>query len=76
MSCDSLVRLWVAEGFVQSKEKNTPEMVAEGNLMELIHRNMLEVVESDELGRVNTCKMHDIVRELAISVAKEEKFAS
>ncbi|KAK1646527.1 hypothetical protein QYE76_064332 [Lolium multiflorum] len=73
---DSLVRLWVAEGFVQSKEKNTPEMVAEGNLMELIHRNMLEVVENDELGRVSTCKMHDIVRELAISVAKEERFAS
>ncbi|CAM0874890.1 unnamed protein product [Alopecurus aequalis] len=76
MSRDSLVRLWVAEGFVQGKEKNTPEMVAEGNLMELIHRNMLEVVENDELGRVNTCKMHDIVRELAISVAKEERFAS
>ncbi|CAM0874888.1 unnamed protein product [Alopecurus aequalis] len=76
MSRDSLVRLWVAEGFVQSKEKNTPEMVAEGNLMELIHRNMLEVVENDELGRVTTCKMHDIVRELAISVAKEERFAS
>uniref|UniRef100_A0ACD6A277 Uncharacterized protein n=1 Tax=Avena sativa TaxID=4498 RepID=A0ACD6A277_AVESA len=76
MSRDSLVRLWVAEGFVLSKDKNTPEMVAEGNLMELIHRNMLEVVENDELGRVNTCKMHDIVRELAISVAKEERFAS
>jgi hypothetical protein len=25
---------------------------------------------------LSTCKMHDIVRELAISVAKEEKFAS
>ncbi|KAK1646520.1 hypothetical protein QYE76_064325 [Lolium multiflorum] len=76
MSRDSLVRLWVAEGFVLGKDKNTPEMVAEGNLMELIHRNMLEVVENDELGRVTTCKMHDIVRELAISVAKEERFAS
>ncbi|XP_044980496.1 disease resistance protein RPM1-like [Hordeum vulgare subsp. vulgare] len=76
MSRESLVRLWVAEGFVVRKEKNTPEMVAEGNLMELIHRNMLEVVENDELGRVNTCKMHDIVRELAIIVAKEERFAS
>ncbi|KAF7043703.1 hypothetical protein CFC21_053027 [Triticum aestivum] len=76
MPRDSLVRLWVAEGFVVSKEKNTPEVVAEGNLMELIHRNMLEVVETDELGRVSTCKMHDIVRELAISVAKEERFAS
>uniref|UniRef100_A0A453D1S6 Disease resistance protein RPM1 n=1 Tax=Aegilops tauschii subsp. strangulata TaxID=200361 RepID=A0A453D1S6_AEGTS len=76
MSRDTLVRLWVAEGFVPSKGKNTPEMVAEGNLMELVHRNMLEVVEYDELGRVSVCKMHDIMRELASSVAKEERFAS
>ncbi|XP_062197520.1 disease resistance protein RPM1-like [Phragmites australis] len=76
MSRESLVRLWVAEGFVLSKEKNTPEEVAEGNLMELIHRNMLEVVDYDELGRVSTCKMHDIMRDLALSVAKEEKFDS
>ncbi|CAN6371417.1 unnamed protein product [Urochloa humidicola] len=74
MSRESLVRLWVAEGFVLSKEKSTPEEVAEGNLMELIHRNMLEVVDYDELGRVSTCKMHDIMRDLALSVAKEEKF--
>ncbi|KAJ1275266.1 hypothetical protein BS78_05G123400 [Paspalum vaginatum] len=88
MSRESLVRMWVAEGFVLTKEKkaredvsegnlmelNTREDVAEGNLMELIHRNMLEVVEYDELGRVNTFKMHDIMRELAISVAKDEKF--
>ncbi|OEL37020.1 hypothetical protein BAE44_0001961 [Dichanthelium oligosanthes] len=76
MSRESLVRLWVAEGFVLSKERNTPEEVAEGNLMELIHRNMLEVVDYDELGRVSTCKMHDIMRDLALSVAKEEKFGS
>nr|UBY06914.1 NBS-LRR disease resistance protein [Dasypyrum villosum] len=76
MSCDSLVRLWVAEGFVLTKEENTPEVVAEGILIELIHRKMLEVAETDELGRVNACKMHDIARELAISVAKEERFAS
>ncbi|CAO2148399.1 unnamed protein product [Urochloa humidicola] len=74
MSRESLVWLWVAEGFVLSKEKSTPEEVAEGNLMELIHRNMLEVVDYDELGRVSTCKMHDIMRDLALSVAKEEKF--
>ena len=70
------MRLWVAVGFVLSKEKNTPEEVAEGNLMELIHRNMLGVVDYDELGRVSTCKMHDIMRDLALCVAKEEKFGS
>lgn len=76
MSRESLVRLWVAEGFVVRKDGNKPEDVAEGNLMELIHRNMLEVVENDELSRVSTCKMHDIVRNLALDVAKEEMFGS
>uniref|UniRef100_A0A0D9XQI4 Disease resistance protein RPM1 n=1 Tax=Leersia perrieri TaxID=77586 RepID=A0A0D9XQI4_9ORYZ len=76
MSKETLVRLWVAEGFVQGKDGSEPEDVAEGNLMELISRNMLEVVESDELSRVSTCKMHDIVRDLALIVAKEEMFGS
>lgn len=76
MSRETLVRLWVAEGFAEKKDSSEPEDVAEGNLMELIRRKMLEVVESDELGRVNTCKMHDIVRDLALSVAKEEMFGT
>lgn len=73
---ESLVRLWVAEGFALSKENNTAEEVAEGNLMELIHRNMLVVVENDEQGRVSTCTMHDVVRDLALVVAKEERFGT
>lgn len=73
---ESLVRLWVAEGFALSKENNTAEEVAEGNLMELIHRNMLVVMENDEHGRVSTCTMHDIVRDLALAVAKEERFGT
>jgi disease resistance protein RPM1 len=73
---DSLVRQWVAEGFAVATENNTPEDVAELNLMELINRNMLQVVDYDELRRVSTCKMHDIVRDLALSTAKKEKFGS
>ncbi|CAD6257503.1 unnamed protein product [Miscanthus lutarioriparius] len=76
MSRETLVRLWVAEGFVLCKENYTLEGVAEGKLMELINRNMLEVVDYDELRRVSTCKMHHIMRDLALCVAKEEKFGS
>lgn len=76
MSRESLVRLWVAEGFAVRKEQSTPEEMAERYLRELIHRNMLEVAENDELGRVSTCKMHDIMRDLALSIAKEERFGS
>ncbi|XP_047089805.1 disease resistance protein RPM1-like [Lolium rigidum] len=76
MSRENLVRLWVAEGFVLSKENSTPEEVAERNLMELIHRNLLIVKETDELGRVSSCMMHDIVRDLALCIAREERFVS
>ncbi|CAO2141334.1 unnamed protein product [Urochloa humidicola] len=76
LSRESLVRLWVAEGFAVPKEQSTAEEVAEGYLRELIQRNMLEAVETDELGRVSTCKMHDLVRDLALSIAKEHKFGS
>ncbi|GJN13516.1 hypothetical protein PR202_gb00229 [Eleusine coracana subsp. coracana] len=76
ISRESLVRLWVAEGFVMSKGKSTAEEVAEGNLMELLQRNMLVIKENDEQGRVNTCMMHDIVRDLALEIAEEERFGT
>ncbi|TVU02206.1 hypothetical protein EJB05_52302 [Eragrostis curvula] len=73
---ESLVRLWVAEGFAVRKEESTAEEMADRYLRELIQRNMLEAVENDELGRVSTCKMHDIIRDLALNIAKEQKFGS
>jgi disease resistance protein RPM1 len=68
--------MWVAEGFAIKKDSVTAEEVAEFNLLELIGRYMLEVVERDELSRVTTCKMHDIVRVFALDIAKEEMFGS
>ncbi|KAK8461994.1 hypothetical protein SEVIR_1G125600v4 [Setaria viridis] len=76
MSRETLVRQWVAEGFVVANQHNKLEDVAELNLMKLITRNMLQVVDYDEVGRVSTCKMHDIVRDLALTAAKDEKFGS
>lgn len=76
LSRENLVRLWIAEGFVVKKGDSTLEEVAEGYLMELVHRNMLQLVDNDELGRVKTCRMHDILRELALSISKEEMFGT
>ncbi|XP_058113365.1 disease resistance protein RPM1-like [Magnolia sinica] len=69
-----LIRLWVAEGFVEERGKITMEAAAEDFLKELIYRNMLQVVETNLFGRVKTCRMHDIVREVALSLCDEEKF--
>ncbi|XP_020536941.1 disease resistance protein RPM1 isoform X2 [Jatropha curcas] len=69
-----LIRLWIAEGFVQQVNRITPEEVAENYLMELIARSMLQVVLQNQSGRPKACKMHDILRELALSISEREKF--
>ncbi|KAL4594282.1 hypothetical protein ACB092_12G009600 [Castanea dentata] len=58
-----LIKLWMAEGFE----------VAESYLLELIFRSMLQVVKRNEFGRPRRCKMHDILRELALSISEREK---
>ncbi|XP_040382900.1 disease resistance protein RPM1-like [Oryza brachyantha] len=69
-----LVRLWVAEGFIVEKGESTMEEVAEGYLKELVHRNMLQLVQRNSFGRIKTFKMHDIVRDLAVDLCRRECF--
>ncbi|XP_072973469.1 disease resistance protein RPM1-like isoform X2 [Typha angustifolia] len=71
-----LIRLWVAEGLVASKSTKTLEEVAEEYLNELIDRCLLQVVERNDFGRVKSCQMHDLVRELAISISAKENFCT
>ncbi|KAL7249324.1 hypothetical protein ACSBR1_011473 [Camellia fascicularis] len=47
-----LIRLWVAEGFVESKAGMTIEEVAEGYLNELINRSLVQVAEMRDDRRV------------------------
>lgn len=69
-----LIRLWVAEGFVEERDRLTMEEVAEVYLKELLCRNMLQVNKTNHFGRVKAIRMHDLMRELALSICKEEKF--
>ncbi|ONH89684.1 hypothetical protein PRUPE_8G009400 [Prunus persica] len=71
-----LIRLWIAEGFVQDGKGATPEEVAESYLMQLIFRSMLQVVQRNESGRPKACKMHDLMLELALSKSEKEKFGA
>ena len=65
----TLVRMWVAEGIVSKED------VGEGYLAELIERCMIQVGRTSSYdGRVKTCQMHDLMRDLCLSKAKEENF--
>ncbi|XP_021802087.1 disease resistance protein RPM1-like [Prunus avium] len=68
-----LIRLWIAEGFVEHVKGVTPEEVAKSYIMELVFRNMLQEMYRDYHP---ACKMHDLLREIALSIAKKEKFCA
>uniref|UniRef100_J3MQG2 NB-ARC domain-containing protein n=1 Tax=Oryza brachyantha TaxID=4533 RepID=J3MQG2_ORYBR len=69
-----LVRLWVAEDLIKPEKRRTVEEIAEEYLNELIDRCMLQVVERKHFRKVKEFQMHDIVRELAISISEKETF--
>ncbi|XP_077212975.1 disease resistance protein RPM1-like [Tasmannia lanceolata] len=70
-----LIRLWVAEGFVEERRGLTMEEAAAHYLNELIFRSMLQVAKETLDGRVKECRMHDLMRELALSTSKKEGFS-
>ncbi|CAL4989074.1 unnamed protein product [Urochloa decumbens] len=64
-----LIMHWAAAGFIKEKDNKTLEEVAEGYLNELVNRSLLQVVKKNEFGRVKRCRMHDVVRHLALDKA-------
>jgi disease resistance protein RPM1 len=66
--------LWIAEGFIEERGASTLEEVAEGYMKELLHRNMLQLVENNSFGRIKSFKMHDILRELAVDLCRKDCF--
>ncbi|CAL4899273.1 unnamed protein product [Urochloa decumbens] len=69
-----IVRLWIAEGFVEDRgAETTPEEVAEDYLKELTQRSLIQVVERNEFGRPKRFHVHDLVREITLSVSTKER---
>jgi len=71
-----LIRLWIAEGFVEDRGPEvTLADVAACYLKELTDRSLLQVVDRNEYGRPKRFQMHDLVREISLTISKKEKFA-
>ncbi|XP_062210861.1 disease resistance protein RGA5-like [Phragmites australis] len=69
---DSLVRRWIAEGFINEERGQTVEDVAESYFNELINRSMILPVD---IGYgVKACRLHDMMLEFITSKAIEENF--
>ncbi|TYI62840.1 hypothetical protein E1A91_D10G275000v1 [Gossypium mustelinum] len=70
-----LIRLWIAEGFIPENEEFLMEDLGEKFLEELIDRSLVQVSRRDYTGtNVETCRVHDLLRDLCTKKAREEKF--
>ena len=74
INCAKLIRLWIAEGFVEGKKGMSFEQRAEEYLNELIHRSLVQLSEVDRGGRIRRCKVHDLMREIILKKAEELSF--
>ncbi|KQJ87295.1 putative disease resistance protein RGA4 [Brachypodium distachyon] len=70
---DDLVRLWVAEGFIEEQEGQLLEETGEEYYYELIHRNLLQ--PDGSTFDHTSCKMHDLLRQLACYLSRDECFS-
>ncbi|KAL7259316.1 hypothetical protein ACSBR1_005245 [Camellia fascicularis] len=68
-----LIRLWVAEGFIQQAEGETLEETAAEYLNELIDRNLIQVAQRSWM-RILTCRVHDLLRDFATEKSKDLNF--
>ncbi|CAL5416999.1 unnamed protein product [Camellia sinensis] len=69
--CGRLIRLWIAEDFIEKQNGKTSEEVAEEYLTELIHRRLVQVSTTKFDGRVKECRVHDVVHEIILSMSEE-----
>ena len=72
----TLIQLWVAEGFIQpSRDNRCEEDVGHEYFLNLLSKSLFQDVTLDDCGDIVTCKMHDLIHDLAeLVVGKEYAF--
>ncbi|ERN05730.1 hypothetical protein AMTR_s00006p00245940 [Amborella trichopoda] len=70
----SLIHRWVAEGFIVNKGDMTLEDAAEDYLEELVSRSMIQVVSVSSSERIKSFRVHELLREFSLAIAKQENF--
>ncbi|KAL5564279.1 hypothetical protein UlMin_027443 [Ulmus minor] len=66
-----LIRLWIALGFIKPSENRqlSLEDVGREYFEDLLWRSFFQEAIGDEFGNITSCKMHDLIHDLAMSVA-------
>ncbi|MCD7468341.1 hypothetical protein HAX54_006418 [Datura stramonium] len=69
-----IMRLWAADGFLKVEDMKSIEEVAEKCLKELTYRSLISIQCSRFDGKITSCGMHDVTRELCLREAQNMNF--
>ncbi|KAL3632946.1 hypothetical protein CASFOL_025930 [Castilleja foliolosa] len=70
----TLIRLWVAEGFLKPISGKSLEGAAKEYLKDLVDRNLVLAHTLEYDGNIKYCTIHDLLRDLCIKEAKKGTF--
>ncbi|KAM3196478.1 hypothetical protein ACQJBY_072251 [Aegilops geniculata] len=69
-----LIERWIAEGFVRATTGVSIEDVGKGYFNELVNRSMILPSRRNLEGIVKSCRVHDIMRDVMVSISRDESF--
>ncbi|KAL9344055.1 hypothetical protein Peur_064486 [Populus x canadensis] len=75
MRREELIALWMANGFISCRREMDLHVMGIDIFNELVGRSFLQEVHDDGFGNV-TCKMHDLMHDLAQSIAAQECYTT
>ncbi|XP_015073408.1 putative late blight resistance protein homolog R1A-3 [Solanum pennellii] len=67
-----LIRLWIAEGLIKPQQSSTLEEIAELHLNDLVHRNLVILLEKRSDGQIKTCRLHDMLHQFCRTKAVDK----
>ncbi|GLT37342.1 hypothetical protein SLA2020_116640 [Shorea laevis] len=67
-----LIQLWMAEGFLQPSKRSSMEDIGDKYFNDLLSYSLFLDEERDSTGKIKSCKMHDLIHNLATSNSKSE----
>ncbi|GER43006.1 disease resistance protein [Striga asiatica] len=74
VSASTLVKLWVAEGFLKPIGDKTLEATAEEYLKDLVQRNLILIQDLGGHGDIKRFRIHDLLRDLCMKEAEKDRF--
>ncbi|XP_057775444.1 putative late blight resistance protein homolog R1A-3 [Salvia miltiorrhiza] len=72
LNISRIIQLWVGEGFLKSNGGRVLEEIAEDYLKELVDRNLILVGRRSKNGKMKSCDIHDLLRDLCLKVGEQQ----